>query len=582
MKNFNLFCTLLKTGFRDSFFTASKQFSAGNTALTEEERQKRKKKKTGKIIGGIAIAFALILMLAYIVMYVAIITVNAAASGLHEELLYTLLATVQLVVIFFGSVTTINNMFYGKDNQLLMSLPVPTGVIFGVKFTLSYLSELLICALMALPMLITYGVSCSAAGISIGAGFYIISIISIFLLPILPLLVISLLSIPLMYVMSFLKKRVIGKTIVVVILTAAVLALYFLLIGGVTSMAGGEDGELGSGTVSLLTGTAKAALFNYNLVQSMLGVNAFVNFLICLAGLVGIFALVVFLSSIFYRKGISVVMEEGSGGKKKKSKRVQNTYAKIGFRKSFFLKEIKSIFNTPQLLLNSILGVVMIPLLVFIFGKGNMFNFSEGEVVTMGSELGFIGFICYFAAIMTASTNMISLIGFSMEGKNMQILKSLPISPKDIVIGKLVTANITSAITALVTAISFIVVSSYHNVLVGLAILIVLLCNGLASSGIGLYSDMNNPKFKFNNLNELTKNNKKALKPMLLNVLIGLTYMVLGIVFSAITGGENGMNYIVAYVIFFAVMLLINFLFAFVTIKKLFEKVDVAVAEMEV
>lgn len=585
MNSFKLYGTLLRTCCRDSFFSAAKQFKFNGTALTDEEAAKKKKKTAARIGGGIVIGIGLIFIMAYLVIYVMMLTVSAVSAGMHRELLYTLLAFVQLIVLFFGSMTTLNYLYFGKDNQLLVSLPLSSGTIFAVKFTMSYLSELIICALMALPMLVTYGITCSAYGVAIGAGFYIFGIIAIFLLPILPLLVISLLSIPLMYFASFLKHRAVGKMLVTLILSVAVMAIYFLIIGGVASMGETEDGmpQMSAGVTGMLAQTAKITIFNYNLVQALLGVNSALNFLIFLGSLLAVFALVVVMSMFFYRKGISVVMEEGGGSKKRKKSLKENSYANVGFRRSFFIKEVKTIFGTPQLLLNSVIGLVAIPLLIVIFGTGNMFNFSqEGAPASMGGELGLIGFVCYFASIMIASTNMISLVGFSMEGKNLQVLKTLPILPKDILIGKLGAANILSCVTALITAVTFIAVSSFHNVLIGLAIFVVLLFNGLASSGIGLYSDMNNPNFRFTNLNELTKNNKKAIKPMIANLLIGFAYMVLGIVFSIITTGENPFSAAAAYAVFFVVMFLTNALFAFITIKKLFDKVDERFAEMEV
>ncbi len=587
MKQSNMFWTVFKTAAKDMFFSSSKFFKINRTEQSKKTEilgldNKRSNKKAGKIAGkvglGVLMGVGILALLFYLIMYVYSITVAAMQANLHRELLYTLLLITQIMLLFLGSMTTLNFLYFSKDNQLLFTLPISDRLIFAVKFSLSYLSQLIMSAFFALPILITYGVTLLINGGAIGASYFVFAAISVLIIPIIPLLLISLLSVPLMYIASFLKKRVVGKTLVVAIISLFFLGVYFMFIGGTLNMSVNVDENsipiLSSAISNMLIGGGKIGIYNYNLVNAMLGVKVALNFLIYLGAVALVFLLSLTLSSLFYRKGISVIMEDGSAGTNKKRKIDESkTYLKNSFRRSFFIKEIKTIFATPSLFMNSIIGLVAVPLLIIIMG-GNMFNFSEeGTILTLASELGTIGFICYFSSLMMSSTNTLSLVGFSLEGKNMYILKTLPLKTKDIIISKLAVANIYNFLLSIVAGITFIFISTFHNVFIGISIMALLMVNGLAISAIGMHNDIKNPNCKYKNIAELTKNNKKVFKPMMISLGIGLTYMIFGIMLSSLATSGSLSDW-TAYLLFFGVMLAINLLFGFIAFKKLFDNAE--------
>ena len=103
--------------------------------------------------------------------------------------------------------------------------------------------------------------------------------------------------------------------------------------------------------------------------------------------------------------------------------------------------------------------------------------------------------------------------------------------------------------------------------------MVLLSVNGVAISAIGMHNDIRNPNCKYKNVAELTKNNKKILKPMLISLGIGFTYMIFGILMSVFSS-SGSISDLVAYLLFFGIMLTINILFGFVAFKKLFDNAD--------
>ena len=87
-------------------------------------------------------------LLAFIALYV---------SGVYSGLLIQVLAPIrmeELVILFMGIGSVFGaskTLFGGKDNDLLLSLPVSTKTLLAAKMTAVYLEELLFTFFMLLP-----------------------------------------------------------------------------------------------------------------------------------------------------------------------------------------------------------------------------------------------------------------------------------------------------------------------------------------------------------------------------------------------------------------------------------------------
>lgn len=562
MSKIKLYFTLLKTCGVDALTLVGKYYGFKNRSKSSEKASSMSvAKKTALIAGAGLLVLIILFYLAFSVFNSAVLSYSA---GVHVEFLYSILFFVQLIILFFGAATTINYLYYGKDNSLLQSLPVSSGMIFSVKFTLSYFGELIISFLTALPCLVAYGIGVTMAGGSIDWSFYLLSVIGVFLLPIFPLLIISIISIPLMYLVSMMRNRTLGKTLIMAVTVALFLALYFIIIFGAIPASDGEETFLSQGFISGIQNIAAIGIYNYGFVNALLNNNAFVNIIIYLAGLIGIFALGVILSLLFYAKGISFVAESSSAGTKRK-KSGRTDYATSSFIKSFARKEIKTILGTPALLLSCIMGFILLPAIIIFYGKLGMMDFG-GEPVAPAA--GFVGFVCFFVSIMLSSTNYISLVGFSMEGKNINILKSLPIAPRDIIKVKLLIAVVINLIMAVVVTIACIIAVSVDR-WVAFCMLPIFAVNGFASAAMGLYNDLKNPNYKFVNINELTKNYKKAVKPMLLNMFVGIIYFVEGMIFSMVPSIGEALGKGGVYAVLFLSILVINLILLAAVLPKL-------------
>lgn len=534
-------------------------------------------KKSHKVISLILIGFGALTILAYYVLYVLFLTRSSIQAGINEQVLYLFIAMGQFVVLFFGAFVAMNYLYFSRDNALLMSLPISEKTIFLAKLAMVYFANFVISLLFIVPSLTTYGVVSIAMGVPLNATFFILIALGVIVFPAVPLLLVSLISLPLMYLVAFLRKRALSNAIAITIVIVLVMTLYFAIIGGFANLSEEmEDGViiLPAQIVNLVNLIKRITIFNKPFVEAMLGKKTALNLLIYLGEILVLAAVNLLLSAVLYRKGISVIVEgEGKTSALKKNKEL--VYTSAGLKTSFLKKEIKTLFNTPTLLVNSFMGVILCPIMIyFLVGTGAISSISESP---QRAEIYAIGFVSYLVSLMVGATNQIAMVGISREGKNLFALKALPLSAEMLVRTKLYFASTVNIVTILVVTILYALVSPTHNILAALGVAAVAFTSGFGINCLGLYNDLKTPNLKWNNITELTRNNKKALKPTLIAVGVGLSYLIIGMILSI----QQAISVMWSYVIFFGIAFLANSLFMVVGYKKLFDNPAKLLEEIE-
>ena len=258
-----------------------------------------------------------------------------------------------------------------------------------------------------------------------------------------------------------------------------------------------------------------------------------------------------------------LIFESSQKADKKVNKKV--SYKSNKFITSFIIKEFKTIFGKPSLVASPIMSIIMVPVIGFIFTRtemGGAFN---------------VGLLMYMSFIFISSSNIMSLIGFSLEGKNMYLLKTLPLTIKDILIPKIIVACILNGLVAISSSITIAIISNSNNIITGILSFIVLTIGGIGGCCYGLYNDVKNPNLDYKNINELTKNNRKSIKPALIGVLLGLVYMVLGIISDVLDLGSG-----LSLFLIFGIGSFMSLIYAIIGYTKLIKKAEQLYAILEV
>jgi ABC-2 type transport system permease protein len=562
-KDFAVYKSLIKVLILNTF----------RSGRTSGNRKKRNilSGKAGMLIG--CAAFGL-----YAALMSGAVTATAVTQGMEQEVLYTLIAMAQLIVLFFGAIAVLGYIYFSNDNNLLSSLPIHPTVIFAARFSMAYLSELAFSLLLSVPMLTTYGIICMNMGVDLAWHFFLVMLLAVPLLPMIPLFFITLLSLPVMSVVSRIKKSTLGSSIAIGFLYAVGMGLYFGFIFGSQALmqTSGDITVISAGGMKVFSSVKNITFFNYNLIQALSNNNVLLNTFIYLASNFLLFGIVILLSSIFYKRVIASLAEGvGIGKKKKNAPDAAVSYVKMSVYKSFFIKEVRTLLNTPMLLISTLMGMIMPPVLMALiaFSMGAAIG---GEEAYMDQGLFMTGFSLYIGFLMIGSTNVISTVGISREGRQLYILKTLPLPVRTIIRCKLMFASIITCISTIILSVSYPFIFGITNPVAIILFPAALLTGGIGVNCLALHSDLKKPKLDWSNVSELTRNNKNTLRFMLPVLLIGFMYLILGI----ILGIQTTVSSYWAYVILFgfamvpsSLLLLISWTRLFKNPEALFDKI---------
>ncbi len=490
-----------------------------NIMLKNSFRSNSKDNKKQKIIFIIAFFFGITPIIG-LVSYMAYKLGQVTPIEFQSNLITAIFFSAQLMTIFFGIFAIINQMFVSKDTAFLNALPVRTISVYLAKMTLVYISELFISTLIILPTLISVGAGLSSVGFSISAMFYVLAVLSLFLIPLIPLFVISLLAFPLMYIVTFFKNRTFLTTVVTISLMIGFITLYF---GAVGSFNGDTSG-IQTSIIGYLDNIGNIAFFNMYLSNSMLAVgNMFVNLLIFIAIVLGSVVISSYLSSKLYIKGMTLQLEEAviQGKIEEIQEQKTATMAVLG-------REVKMLLRNPSFALQCLMSPIMVPLLLVffvVFGTSGM-EMQGGVAAEIDIVLASYGMAMYFCILMLHGMNYVSAVGITREGSYFYINKYLPVSYKHLINGKILFALISAGVGILLS--SIIMAVFIETNIINLLLFIVINC--IYAYGfvcLGLHRDLRKPKLDWVNVQEAVKRNFSAMVPMLYAMVIGMIPLII-------------------------------------------------------
>ena len=143
-----------------------------------------------------------------------------AAAGM-EWLYFTIMAMVAIVLGAFGSVfNTYSSLYLAKDNDLLLSMPIPVRTILLSRLLSVYLMGLLYSGVVLLPAMIVYWVTVSAAPAALAGGLLLFALVTIFVLT---------LSCALGWVVARVSLKLKHRSITVVLTSLLFLSAYYFV-----------------------------------------------------------------------------------------------------------------------------------------------------------------------------------------------------------------------------------------------------------------------------------------------------------------------------------------------------------------
>lgn len=478
---------------------------------------KNDRKSLWKMLG---IAFVILLAIAQLIgiytylmyqIYIGVLMLNTPQIIITMSVVIT-----GIIIMLFGIFHILSALFLAKDIEFLASLPVSQGKVFLSKFLSVLLHEYPITLLLMLPPVIIYGV-----GQGSGIMYYVLAILCIPLIPLVPLVISAFLSLLLMNIVSKSKNR----DLIIVVGSVALLILVFVgqnyLVGNVSDS--GQDFmatiiNSSNAFIGFMGSAFPPAIWITKILTGSYG-EIFLNLLYLLLVSIGAIAIVYSLASFIYQKGATAQLETGI--KAGKTKLVYNRSSHVF---TIFKNEMRSLIRTPIYALNSLIMAFIAPfmLLLPLIG-GNLKDDPDIQVLYSLLESSqaqpILMLIVTGVIVLLVLMNPAISTTFSREGKDIWILKNIPVKPETQVLGKFLAGYSIPFVGALLS--SIVAMFSFRISFVNTLMVIVLSSLALIPINVvGLYIDLIRPKLVWNNQQEAIKQNFNVFISMLLGFLV--------------------------------------------------------------
>lgn len=361
-------------------------------------------------------------IIAYILLFAALMIggIGGMFTGLSVSLCAPLtqagmgwlyFALMSLLAIFlgaFGSVfNTYSGLYFAKDNDLLLSLPIPVRTLMASRLLTVYLMGLMYSAVVILPAVIVYWVTVSAAPMALLGGVLLTALISIFVLT---------LSCALGWVVAKVSRKLKHKSFITVIVSLAGLAIYYFFVFKAQTAI--EQLVANAAVYGEKIKGAAHPLYIFGLT----GTGDVTAMLLSAAVIIALFALTWTLLSHSF---LQITTASGASGKAVYREKAVKRRSIDG---ALFGKELARFTASPNYMLNSGLGILLLPI------SGILLLWKGGTVVPLlnevfASQSGCAEVLLCTGVCAIASMNDMATPSVSLEGKSLWLAQSLPVKP---------------------------------------------------------------------------------------------------------------------------------------------------------
>ena len=324
-------------------------------------------------------------------------------------LYFLFMSLIALVLGTFGSVfSTYSGLYLAKDNDLLLSMPIPVRTIMVSRLASVYLMGAIYVAAVMIPSLVIYWIMAGVTVSRVVCGILLFLIVTVIVL---------LLSVLLGWVVAKISVKLKNRSFITVFISLLFLGLYYFLYFKARDF------------ISVLIQNAEVygeKIHNSAYPLYLFGRIGEGDWLA--AGIYTLAAAVLF-ALVWILVSRSFIKIATASGVVVKTRYVEKTVRQKSAFKAFLGKEMKRFTSSPNYMLNCGLGLLFLPaagVALLIFGGtvtevlGEVFRAMPGAAVIL---------------LLTAFFFMLTMIdpaaaALSLEGKSIWIPQSLPVDPK--------------------------------------------------------------------------------------------------------------------------------------------------------
>ena len=381
-------------------------------------------------------------IIAYILLFAALmiglggmftgLSVSLCAPLTQAGMSWLYFALMSLLAIFLGAFGSVFNTYAGlyaaKDNDLLLSLPIPVRTLMASRLLGVYLMGLMYAAVVIVPAVIVYWMRVSAAPMTILGGVLLTVLISAFVLT---------LSCALGWLVAKVSRKLKRKNFITVIVSLAGIAVYYFFVFKAQTAL-----EALVANAALYGEKIKGAAHPLYLVGCVGTGDGRAMLLVSLI-VAALFALMWALLAHSFLK-----LSTATGASERAVYR-ERTLKRQSADAALFQKELARFTASPNYMLNCGLGILLLPV------AGVALVIKGGELLPLlqmafGDRGGCVEVLLCTGVCTIAAMNDMAAPSVSLEGKNLWLAQSLPVTPWQVLRAKLKVQFALTAIPALV------------------------------------------------------------------------------------------------------------------------------------
>ncbi|WP_054954646.1 hypothetical protein [Paenibacillus dakarensis] len=418
------------------------------------------------------------------------------------DLLLAIMMAVTSLVGFFTTVYKAGDVLFNfKDYDLVMSLPVRTSDVVGSRVLQLYVLNIFFSLIVMVPAGAVYAIK-----VNPGALYYLFFLITLLFIPLVPIIAATIIG----ALISWFSSRFKSSRLISIILTFAVVIVFML---GSFRMEGNEQllTDMGIQMADMifnlypLTAMYVDAVCSYQLAPLLLFIA------------ISVLAFMLFTYVLGTRfKAIHTGLTTSHTSSKYQMKELKTSSA----FQALYKKELRRYRSSSLYVLNTSIGMVLLLVmsisLLFVDAKslGQMLEIPElSDYLSRLAPL----FVSLFIALSCTTSSSISL-----EGSNLWILKSAPVSKSTILFSK-VAVNLTVTVPILLVSGVLLMISLRTGWLESILLLVIPVLYACYTAMVGVLVNLKLPNFTWTS--EVTVIKQSA--AVLVSMLIGFISLVI-------------------------------------------------------
>lgn len=483
--------------------------STGINSLSRDISSSKEKRK-------LVIATGTLLLMAVVICFMSA-SYSIGLATILEPMGY--LDLILIIAVLFSCILSFmtsiykaqGTLFSSKDYDLLMALPIKNSIILASKIlslmSISYIGT----ALIIVPASIVYFIYNG----SLSWIFFVVLAIGLIFIPMIPIIAASIIAV----IITFISSRFKHKNIVTIIIGM----IAFLLIMIVSINMQNYINEFIANSESIVKGVSsiyppamylKESLINYDIVSLM-------KFVLISVIPFGIFIIV-------FSKSFKTINGKLSESFKRSNYKVGKLEANSVI-KSLVMQELRRYFATPIYVMNTAVGMVILvgaSIATLFISKEALAEYLEYPEIVNMLPIAILVLLVFTIGLACTTNSSISL-----EGNRLWILKSLPISPKEIFKGKIITNLIITIPATIIANIIFYIGLRFEIKYLIFNLLISILFS-LISAILGLIINLYFPKMEWTNPTTVVKQSASVMITVLGVMILALA--IVGISFLSV------------------------------------------------